>query len=128
MGESDKKKANTVRFAVELSQALQLEEQGTHVVYYMDESFVNTGHTNIYSWYKAKENDIAQQSGKGKRLVLVHAISKHGPLHTEGARIPHVGDLPEGESYETAEWVYEAKSRGDYHTQMNSQRFLKWCS
>ena len=113
---------------MELSQALQMEVRGEHVVYYMDESYVNTGHVNVYSWYKALGSQIAQQSGKVKRLVLVHAISKHGRLHTEGSSIPHKADLPAGETYETAEWVFEAQSRGDYHKQMNSERFLKWCS
>ena len=54
--ESAKKQADTWRLALEWSQALQLEEAGTHVVVYMDESFVNTGHCHRYSWFLVEQS------------------------------------------------------------------------
>ena len=49
--ESPQKRGDTWRLALEWSQALQLEDAGTHVVVYMDESFVNTGHCHRFSWF-----------------------------------------------------------------------------
>lgn len=49
--ESDQKQADTFRFALEWSEALQMEESGSHVLVYMDESFCNTGHTHRHSWF-----------------------------------------------------------------------------
>lgn len=72
------------------------------------------------------EKSLRQQSGKGKRVVLVHAMTEHGLLKVEGANGPTVPDLPEGVEYETSEWIFPASSRGDYHKQMNNERFLSW--
>lgn len=49
--ETDEKQADTFRLALEWSEALQMEEAGTHVIVYMDESFCNTGHTHRHSWF-----------------------------------------------------------------------------
>ena len=97
--ESPQKQADTWRLALEWSQALQLEEAGTHIVVYMDESFVNTGHCHRYSWFLVEQNllrfdddgkiiidenctpvmnddtgvdtkSLRQQSGKGKHYVF----------------------------------------------------------
>ena len=57
--ESAKKQADTWRLALEWSQALQLEEAGTHVVVYMDESFVNTGHCHRYSWFLVEQSLVS---------------------------------------------------------------------
>ena len=72
------------------------------------------------------EKELRQQSGRGKRAVLVHAITKHGLLSAEGVEGPTVPDLPRGKEYLTSEWVFAASSRGDYHKQMNNERFLSW--
>ena len=68
--ETPKKKKQINRLALEWSQALQLEAAGTHINAYMDESFLNTGHTNTWSWFFKQANDKArkflnQQTGKG---------------------------------------------------------------
>ena len=56
--ESGHKKADTFRFALEWSEALQMEEAGTHVIVCMDESFCNTGHTHRHSWFLVEESAV----------------------------------------------------------------------
>ena len=63
--ESDQKQADTFRLALEWSEALQMEDDGTHVIVYMDESFCNTGHTYRNSWFLV-ENSQLEFTNDGK--------------------------------------------------------------
>ncbi len=76
---------------------------------YLDESYINVNHSSSNTWYFEEEGPWVQKpSGKGKRLILVHAMTESGWV--EGAKL-----------------VFEAKKQtGDYHGQMNSKNFLKW--
>ena len=76
---------------------------------YLDESYVNVNHSSERTWYFAEEGPWVQKpSGKGPRLILVHAIMAEGWV--EGAKL-----------------VFQAKKRtGDYHGQMNFENFRKW--
>ena len=76
---------------------------------YLDESYVNVNHSTERTWYFAEEGPWVQKpSGKGPRLILVHAITAEGWV--EGAKL-----------------VFQAKKRtGDYHGQMNFENFCKW--
>lgn len=71
--ESEQKQADTWRLALEWSQALQLEEAGTHVIVYMDESFVNTGHCHRMSWFLI-EQSLIQFDDDGKVIIDDNAI------------------------------------------------------
>ena len=66
--ESPQKRADTWRLSLEWSQALQLEEAGTHVIVYMDESFVNTGHCHRYSWFLV-EQSLLRFDDEGKVVI-----------------------------------------------------------
>jgi hypothetical protein len=76
---------------------------------YLDESYVNVNHSTPRTWYFAEEGPWVQKpSGKGPRLILVHAITVDGWV--EGAKL-----------------VFQAKRRtGDYHGQMNFENFRRW--
>jgi transposase len=76
---------------------------------YLDESYVNVNHSSERTWYFAEEGPWVQKpSGKGPRLILVHAITAEGWV--DGAKL-----------------VFQAKKRtGDYHGQMNFENFQKW--
>jgi len=76
---------------------------------YLDESYVNVNHSSERTWYFAEEGPwVRKPSGKGRRLILVHAITVAGWV--AGAKL-----------------VFEAKKRtGDYHGQMNFDNFCKW--
>lgn len=76
---------------------------------YLDESYVNVNHSSERTWYFMEEGPWVQKpSGKGPRLILVHAMAVSGWV--EGAKL-----------------VFQAKRRtGDYHGQMNFENFRKW--
>jgi transposase len=76
---------------------------------YLDESYVNVNHSSERTWYFAEEGPwVRKPSGKGPRLILVHAITTGGWM--TGAKL-----------------VFQAKKRtGDYHGQMNFENFCKW--
>lgn len=76
---------------------------------YLDESYVNVNHSSPVTWYFDEDGPfIEKPSGKGRRLIIVNAISEEG----------WVDDV---------KLVFEAKKRtGDYHGQMNYDNFSRW--
>ena len=46
-----------------------------------------------------------------------------GRDEVEGPTSP---DIDPNSTYETAEWIFPASSRKDYHFQMNHKRFYSW--
>jgi transposase len=78
---------------------------------YLDETFVNKNHSGQFTWYLEEDGPwVNKPSGKGPRLIIVHAIMVSG-------WVPG------------AELVFEAAKRtGDYHGQMNWENFSTWFS
>lgn len=78
---------------------------------YLDESYVNQNHSNALTWYFDEDGPwVNKPSGKGPRLIIVHAITKEGWV--DGAQL-----------------VFDAKRRtGDYHGQMSWENFSQWFS
>lgn len=76
---------------------------------YLDETFLNKNHSNDKTWYLNEDEAwVNKPSGKGPRLIIVHAITKEGWV--DGAKL-----------------VFQAKTAiGDYHGQMNYENFSKW--
>ncbi len=76
---------------------------------YLDETFINKNHSNGKTWYLIEDGAwVNKPSGKGPRLIIVHAITKDGWV--DGAKL-----------------IFQAKtSSGDYHGQMNYENFSKW--
>ena len=70
-------------FLVRYSKAVLEQQWGECVIVYTDESYVNTHHAPSTTWHHPglpEKNDVVRPSGKGKRLVLVHASTKNGWL------------------------------------------------
>ncbi|XP_072380521.1 uncharacterized protein [Diabrotica undecimpunctata] len=88
-------------------------------IYYLDETWVNAGHTKSHVWVDETVKSSRQAflsglsaslknpSGKGKRVILTHIGSETGFVE---------GGL----------WTFESKKSGDYHEEMNSDGFEKW--
>lgn len=76
---------------------------------YLDETYLNKNHSNDNTWYVGEDGAwVNKPSGKGPRLIIVHAITKDGWV--DGAQL-----------------VFQAKtSTGDYHGQMDYDNFSKW--
>ena len=75
----------------------------------LDESYINVNHSVENTWYFTDEGSwVNKPSGKGRRLILVNAITEEG-------WIPN------------AKLVFPAfKSTFDYHGQMDYNNFVKW--
>ncbi len=76
---------------------------------YLDETYINKNHSNDNTWFLDADGPwVNKPSGKGPRLIIVHAITAEGWV-------------------EGAELVFQAKTcTGDYHGQMNYENFSKW--
>ena len=81
---SDTAKRLFRQFVVLYNTAVQEEEDGKAVVVFSDESYVNTGHHAQYGWF-APEWLLRAPTGKGARLIILHALTKDGLLTTNGA-------------------------------------------
>lgn len=140
------RKERILLFVRQYNEAKKLEAAGTHVIVYMDESFVHQWHASPYSFFKKGCEFIGRLTGKGKRLIIVHAITKDGPLVTEKDGFPisegrfkakgkGKATSKKGKDKDeasmvvelTGEWVWEARTaKGDYHATMDDDMFMQW--
>ncbi len=76
---------------------------------YLDETYLNKNHSSRFTWFLDEDGPwVNKPSGKGPRLIIVHAITQKGWV-------------------DGAELCFHAKKRtGDYHGQMDGDNFLKW--
>ena len=128
-----KKRHSKIRkFAIEMSRALKLESEGGWVLIWTDESYVNQNHIPGTTWiHEAKK--VERPTGKGKRLVILHAISADdfvceymdSGMGIEEGR--YGKDGTEMKERKTAEWIWPAKdAKGDYHAEMKGEGFEGW--
>ncbi|XP_072381874.1 uncharacterized protein [Diabrotica undecimpunctata] len=92
---------------------------GNRKIYYLDETWINAGHTKSKTWIDKSVTSSRQAfldglstglknpSGKGKRLIICHIGSEDG----------FVVD---------ALWSFESKKSGDYHEEMDGKGFESW--
>lgn len=77
-------------------------------VIYLDETFLHQNHTLSRCWLLDGEGGFKVPSGKGKRIIVVHAGSKNG-------FVPN------------AKLIFKSKSNSaDYHDEMNGDCFISW--
>jgi transposase len=76
---------------------------------YLDETYINKNHSNQFTWYLDEDGPwVNKPSGKGPRLIIVHAITMEGWVND-------------------AQLIFDAKKHtGDYHGQMNWENFSRW--
>ena len=113
----------------------------SRVFVFTDEFYVNTNHGVKCSYVSSDKNNPSEtkiKTGKGRQLVIMHAITLEGPLcETELDGVTPVDDLkwtgdtchPEKriDGKLTAETLWVAQSHaGDYHDNMNSVIFMQW--
>lgn len=123
-------KAKRTEFLNQYAAALKLQEEHKAVVAYFDETFLNTGHVSKHSWFK--EGDVLKAGSKGRRLIVLHALTRAGWVRAKNDDGSYV-KLTEAEGKDlqtdrlTAELIFEAKKAdGDYHDSMDSETFIKW--
>ena len=100
------------------------------------QSYIHQNHSPNESWIQ-EHSTVERESSKGRRLIILHAITKLGPLGERSeiswrhngreTDTPHevkkVADGPDDRSAELL-WVSNSKT-GDYHDNMNSEMFMK---
>lgn len=105
MERSDVAAART-RFLREMQ---QVKESSQNIVY-LDETWVNQNYTVGKCWTDTaspQATEIQQPTGKGSRLIILHAGTRNGFVNN-------------------AELIFQAKNDGDYHNQINSILFEDW--
>ena len=110
-----------------------------YVLVYMDESYVHDTHSAKKSWV-GEDNHINKSASKGKRLIIINAITAFGPLVERKDNGMPIDDLVWKKDNPTSRtktdnvtekntteclWVAQSKS-GDYHSNMDSDWFMKW--
>lgn len=130
-------------YLIALNRYVKGIENGTSdcVFVFTDESYININHGQKRSYLpknQQDENTITRKSGRGRRLIMLHAITVDGPLAEIDAQtgfpiddLKWRGDTPHStkqpDSKMTAELLWMANSStGDYHDNMNSDNFMKW--
>lgn len=118
-------------FIRQLAEALQQERDGTAVIGCTDESYLHTAHSNKYCWYSPASparNQVSGTPSKGKRFILLHAMTKHGlltaPRRGRSSAAPSnvVSDEDLG-----CELIFEGLiDSEDYHKNMDGQVFMQW--
>lgn len=115
-------------FIWEYATALRKQQAGTHVIIYLDESYIKQFHQMKKGWHPTagphRNNETRGEAGKCKRLIILHAMSRDGMLEVEDA----VGSNFLHEVTPTAQFVFEAASfdESDYHDSIDGEAFTLW--
>jgi hypothetical protein len=135
------------KYLIQLDRYVKEIESGNpnnYVFVFTDESYVHDTHCQHNSYFADNSDGrINKSSSKGRRLIILHAITRDGPLcerDTDGRPVDDLkwkGDTPHpkkeeerqpGDPY-TCETLWLATSNsGDYHANMDSDNFMKWAS
>ena len=109
-------------FLQRYSWAVDLEDQGKAVLVYTDESYCDTAYGSDFSWSQAHGNALCRRVVKSTRLIILHAMTKHGLLaatdeQTGAAIMPA---MYQSGPFLNAELIFTGKETGDYHQNMNA--------
>jgi len=116
------------KFIWDYAAALRLQEAGTHVIVDLDESYIHAAHQMKKGWHPTagpyKNNETQGDVDTGKRLIIMHAMTRDGMLDTDDA----VGSNFLHEVTPTAQFVFEAASfdDSDYHNTIDGEAFTLW--
>ena len=69
-------------------EAYKKEADVTHILVFMDESYIHTTHFDKKGFYrKGPAGETNRTSSKGRRLIMMHAIMRDRPLRRGRTRI-----------------------------------------
>jgi hypothetical protein len=122
------------RYIFDYAEALRLEATGEYVLVWMDESYIHTGYCVGYSWFhpnapgntKVVRNRV-RRSDKGKRLIIMHAMTRDGML--EDPEAEPTDDLSEkhaSAAIVSPELSAAGGDHEDYHKTLNGEKFVAW--
>ena len=126
--------ASIRRYLLRYSELLEREKKDEVVLVYMDESYIHQGYCSGFTWAPKSKNKVVKGRtrgvNKGKRLIIIGAITKDGVLEKlEAGQVPsyHLGDECTSASVVTEKLsVAGAAETADYHDTMSGDKFLQW--
>ena len=118
-------------FILQYSDALKQQTSGVSVIAYTDESYIHTNHASRFLWADELDPEGAQvraSPSKGQRLILLHAMTKDGLLHTPRrgrSSAPPTNVLSDVDC--TCEVIFQGTvDSEDYHKNMDGTVFMNW--
>jgi hypothetical protein len=120
------------KFVVQYARALALEQHGTHVVVYTDESYIHQHYCSGFGWFSDAEPEKDLVTGSppdnGTRLIMLNAISSGGVLSSVSTMAAATNDVADPQP--TAQFVFESIGTGedcdDYHKSIDGEMYLQW--
>jgi hypothetical protein len=112
-------------FVCKYARALREEEAGTAVIVYTDESYIHTSHSNTHCWAHKDDHDVRATERGGKRLIILHAMTKHGMMEVPGSAEENYNDLTH--PCLSTGFVFESAGvNDDYHTAIDGKAWVAW--
>lgn len=121
------------RYILQYSKLAYKERQGKHVLVWMDESYIHAGYCSRFSWYR-KTDDIVPNKvrgqDKGKRMIIMHAMTRDGMLEKLGPNDLEPSDNLDEKCASAAIVTTKLSAEGcepaDYHDTLDGDKFLQW--
>jgi transposase len=118
------------RFVFEYSELLSLERKKSHVLVWMDESYIHAGYCSHFSWFHRTDDVVPNRvrgSEKGKRLIIMHALTRDGMLEKLDANpSDSLEETCPSAAIVTSKLSAEGFEPEDYHDTLNGDRFIAW--
>jgi hypothetical protein len=130
------------KFIVGYAEALRQEDNGMHVIVYMDESYIHNNHALQRGWFCPGSDRHVRRPKRAGRFVIFHAITKDGLLYQKRSsadddlRQPTVNAeyvyhidtrLKAKDPAESASNITDVKDDKDaYHGNIDANMFLLW--
>jgi transposase len=117
------------QYIYKYSRALKEQQDGTAVIVYMDESYIHSHHCSLKTWYAVKSStqNIIRGDSRGKRIIIMHAMTKDGLLELHGVEPSNILT----ELYHSCALIFDEVcvdgiTPADYHDTINGDKFIGW--
>jgi transposase len=112
-------------FVCAYARALREERAGTAVIVYTDESYIHTLHSTKFCWAHESDRDVRGVDKGGQRLIIIHAMTKHGLMEVPGSEEENYNDLTH--PCLSAGFVFQSAGvNDDYHTAITGSSWVAW--
>jgi len=121
------------RYILQYSKLAHEERQGKHVLVWMDESYIHAGYCSRFSWYRRTDDIVPNRmtgQDKGKRMIIMHAMTRDGMLEKLGPNDDQPSDNLDEKCTSAAVVTTKLSAEGyepaDYHDTLDGEKFLQW--
>ena len=119
------------RYILEYAALLKEERLGRIVLVWMDESYIHAGYCKGTGWgiYKDGQvvNNRAHGTDKGKRIIILHAMTRKGMLAIPGVTpSDNLSERCASAAIVNAKLSAEGGDKEDYHDTLDGEKFCQW--